>query len=119
MDSLPRARSPHARKRSRARQRRIEGEQPCVGEHGGCQQVGIDPANATTGQSMRIHKGEHVLVIGNDGDGESGHQPEDFAALAELAARQFTDHEGMSQDLVAFEQREEGRVAGAQVIDPN
>lgn len=79
----------------------------------------VDPTQASTIESFRVDKAKHLNMVGDYNRWEGGEKGQNLSAPREEPTREFTDHEGMSQNLSVQEQLAEPRISVTQVVDPD
>jgi hypothetical protein len=81
--------------------------------------VCIDPADAGPHETGRLHEGEHLVVVGNDGPRQLRKQSEKLLPPREATAGELPDDERMAKHLYGVEPCRQARVSAPEVVHPD
>lgn len=79
----------------------------------------VNPSQPASHEAMGVDQLEHLEVLRRWDRWKLTEELENRAALAERAARQLADYEGMAACFASFEQLTKSRTTNAEVIYPD
>src|SRR6056297_876544 len=88
-------------------------------QDGGRKQVGIDEADATPTQVLRLDEEQDFIVTRPDGARQLVQQSEQLPAIPQITAGQLPKNERMHKNLPAVEEVHQLLVTATQVVDPD
>lgn len=90
-----------------------------IGDRRRREKMDVDPPQTPTVQMVCFREHQRFGVRDFCRRRKTRHEPEDFSARMQLSACELANDEWMRRDLSVVEQRDEGRVTSAKVVDPN
>jgi hypothetical protein len=79
----------------------------------------IDIADAAPGERFDFDDAKHLVIRGDFGFRQLHKMTEDFPAIDQSAQRQLPDNERMAAYAALLQQPHQGRVAAAEMVDPD
>lgn len=76
----------------------VQSPQPAVAQTRRSQQVGVHPGDARSKQPVLFQEAEYLIVVRGCGGRQALKIAQNLRPGAEIAAREFADHEGVHQD---------------------
>jgi hypothetical protein len=80
--------------------------------------MSVHVADTDSEQPILVDEMQHFVLCGENGLGQNPQSIQDNATLPKITQCEFTDHEGVRQDLPGIQQMHKRLIARAQMIDP-
>ncbi len=82
----------------------VQGPKWQIGMHCGCEEMHVDPSEASAHEALSLDECKNVRVFDNMGVGQRGKRTKNLPSPLEVTASEFPDNEGMTPHSRSFQQ---------------